>query len=64
MLFAAMTHLVKGLSVETLLKLKVEKSVICLVGTRRQTMSIIEQQSILFLKTSMRNKASRSCRLE
>jgi hypothetical protein len=58
MLFAAVKHLVKGLSLETLLALKVEKSLICLAGTRRPTISIIEQQSILFLKTLIRNKAS------
>jgi hypothetical protein len=36
MLFAAAKHLVEGLSLETLLTLKVEKSLICLVGTRDQ----------------------------
>jgi hypothetical protein len=64
MLFAAVTHLVEGVSLETLLTLKVEKSLICLVGTRRPTVSIIEQYSILFLKTLRRNEASRFCRLE
>jgi hypothetical protein len=43
MLFAAVNHLVEGLSLETLLTLKVEKPLICLVGTRRPTVSIIEQ---------------------
>jgi hypothetical protein len=43
MLLAAVTHLVEGLSLETLLKLKVEKFIICLVGTRRPTVSVIEQ---------------------
>jgi hypothetical protein len=33
----------EGLSLETLLKLKVEKFVICLVGARRPTISIIQQ---------------------
>jgi hypothetical protein len=56
-LFAAVTRLVEGLSLETLLILKVEKSVICLVGTRRPTVSILQQQYIWFLKTLMRNKA-------
>jgi hypothetical protein len=42
MLFAAGTHLVEGLNLETLLKLKVEKSLIYLVGTRSPTVSIIE----------------------
>jgi hypothetical protein len=63
MLFAAVKHLVEGQSLESLLTLKVEKSLICLNGTWRLTVSIIEQQSILFLKT-LRNKASRFCRLE
>jgi hypothetical protein len=46
MLFAAVTRLVEGLSLETLLALKVEMSLISLVGTRRPTVSIIEQQPI------------------
>jgi hypothetical protein len=46
MLFAAVTHLVEGLSHETLLMLNVEKSLICLVGTQRPTVSIIEQHPI------------------
>jgi hypothetical protein len=36
MLFTAGTHLVEALILETLLTLKVEKSLVCLVGTRRQ----------------------------
>jgi hypothetical protein len=64
MLFAAVTHLVEGLSLETLLTLKVKKSLICLVGTRRLTESIIEQHSILFSKTLIRKQASGFCRLE
>jgi hypothetical protein len=44
MLFAAVTHLVEGLSLETVLALKVGKSLICLVGTRSPTVSITEQQ--------------------
>jgi hypothetical protein len=63
-LFAAVTHLVEGLILETLLTLKQEKSPTCSLGTRRPALSIMEQQSILFLKTLIRNKASRSCRLE
>jgi hypothetical protein len=43
MLFADTTHLVKGSSLETLLTLKVENSLICLAGTRRPTVSIMEQ---------------------
>jgi hypothetical protein len=58
-LFAAVTRLVEGLSLKTLLALKVEKSLICLGGTRRPTVSIIEQESILFFKTLIINKASR-----
>jgi hypothetical protein len=50
-LFAAVTHLAEGLTLETLLTLKVQISLIGLVGTRRPTVSIIEQQQILFLKT-------------
>jgi hypothetical protein len=61
MLFAAVIHLAEG---EALLALKVEKSLICLVGTRRPTVSTIEEQLILFLETLTRNRASRFCRLE
>jgi hypothetical protein len=57
MLFVDMTHLVEELSLETLLTLKVETSVICLVVTRRPTIPLLEQESILFLKTLIRNKA-------
>jgi hypothetical protein len=43
-MFAAVKHLAEGLSLETLLTVRVEteKSVIGLVGTRKPTMSIIE----------------------
>jgi hypothetical protein len=64
MLFAAVTHRVEGLSLETLLTLRVEKALICVVGTRRPTVCIIEQQLILFSKTLARNNSSRFCRLE
>jgi hypothetical protein len=64
MLFADLTHLVEGPSLETLLTLKVEMSLICLVGTRRLTVPTIEQEQILFSKTLMGNKASRFCHLE
>jgi hypothetical protein len=50
MLFAAVTHVVEELSLETLLSLKVEKSVMCLVDTRRPTVSVWEQDSVMFLK--------------
>jgi hypothetical protein len=46
----AVTQLVEGLSLEKLLTLKLEEPLICLVGTWWPTVSIIEQQSILFLK--------------
>jgi hypothetical protein len=55
-LFAAAAHIAEGLRLETLPILKVEKSLICLLGTRRPTVSIIKQQLILFLKTLIRNK--------
>jgi hypothetical protein len=64
MLFAAITHLVEGLSLETFFTLKVEKSLICFIGICKPTVSIIEQQLILFLKTLTRNKVARCCRLE
>jgi hypothetical protein len=63
-MFAAAAHLFEGLSLETLLTLKVEKSLICLVGTRIQAVAVIDQQSIYFLKMLIRNKASRFYRLE
>lgn len=59
MLFKAVPHLVQALSVETLLTSKVEKSLICSVGTRRPIASIMEQQSILFLETLIGNEASK-----
>jgi hypothetical protein len=43
MLFAAVTHIVEGLNLETLLTLRVEKYLICLVGRRGPTLSITEQ---------------------
>jgi hypothetical protein len=57
MSFAAVTHRVEGLSLDTLLTKKVEKSLVCLVGTRRLTVSIIEQEALLFSKTLIRTKA-------
>jgi hypothetical protein len=62
--FVAMTHLAEGLCLKALLTLKVENFLICLVGTRIPTVSMMEWQLILPLKTSIRNKASRSHRLE
>jgi hypothetical protein len=64
MLFATVTRLVEGLSLETLLTLKVEETLTCLVGTWRSVVSVTEKQAILFLKPLIRNKASRFFRLE
>jgi hypothetical protein len=44
--FATLTRLFEGLSLDTLLTLKVEKSSICSVATRRPTVSITEQKSL------------------
>jgi hypothetical protein len=47
-----LVHLVERLSLKTLLMLKVQKSLICLMGTRKPTVSIVEKQlSNLFSKT-------------
>jgi hypothetical protein len=62
--FAAITHLVEGLSLETFFTLKEEMSLICFEGICKPTVSIMEQELILFLKSLTRNKASRCCRLE
>jgi hypothetical protein len=59
MLFAAIAHLVEGLSLDTFFTLKVEKSLICFAGICKPTLPLIEQQLILFLKTLIRNKTSR-----
>jgi hypothetical protein len=40
MLFAAVTHLAEGLSLETLLTFNVEKSLICVVSKPRPAVSI------------------------
>jgi hypothetical protein len=40
--FLAMTHLAEGLFLNALLTLKVENSLICLVGTRIPTVSMME----------------------
>jgi hypothetical protein len=42
MSFAALAHPTEGLRLRALLTLKVEKSLICLVGTRIPTVSMIE----------------------
>jgi hypothetical protein len=59
-LFEAMTHLVESLCLATLMTLKVKMPLICFVGTRSSKLSIIEQQSVLFLKMLLRNKAFRN----
>jgi hypothetical protein len=59
MSFAAMTHLAEGLCLNALLTLKVESSLICLVGTQIPTVSMMEWQLILPLKTLITNKTSR-----
>jgi hypothetical protein len=56
-LFAAMTHLAERLFLNALLTLKVENSLICLVGTRTPAVSMKEWQLILTLKTLIRNKS-------
>jgi hypothetical protein len=63
MSFAAMTHPAEGQCLNALLTLKVENSLIFLVGIRIPTVSMMEWQLILPLKTLIRNKALR-CRLE
>jgi hypothetical protein len=57
-------HPVEGIRLETFLILKVEKSLIYLMGTWRTTVSIREKQSIFFWQMLIRNKALRFCRLE
>jgi hypothetical protein len=54
---AAMTHLAEGLFLNTLFTLKAENSLTCLVGTRIPTVSMMEWQLILPLKTLITNKA-------
>jgi hypothetical protein len=56
MLFVAVTHLAEGPSLNTLLALNVGKSLICLVGTWRPTVSVTNQQLILFLKRLIRHQ--------
>jgi hypothetical protein len=53
-MFAAVEHLSEGLSLEVFLASEIEKSVICLVRTREQTVSTTKQQSILSLRALMR----------
>jgi hypothetical protein len=60
----AVTHLAEGLCFNALLTLKIENSLMCLVGTRIPTVSEMEGQSILPLKAFIRIEASRCRRLE
>jgi hypothetical protein len=64
MLFATMMHLPEGLCLNALLTLKAGNYLICLVGTRKPTVSMMEWQLILPLKILIRKKASRFRRLE
>jgi hypothetical protein len=54
-LFVAVTQLVVGLSLETLLTLKVAKSVICLVATRRPTV-IRNRTTVSFVLENVNKK--------
>jgi hypothetical protein len=64
MSLAAMAHLAEGLCLSALLTLKVENSLICLVGTRIPAVPMMEWQFIFPFKTLIRNKVSRCRRLE
>lgn len=57
----AVMHLDAGLKLETLLALNIELSLISLVGTRRQAVSIIGQKFILSVKILRMNELS-GCR--
>jgi hypothetical protein len=56
LLFAVVTHLDDGRSLEALRTLEVEKSLIYLEYTRRPAVSIIEQHLILSLERPTKNK--------
>jgi hypothetical protein len=60
----AVMHLDAGLKLETLLALKKELSLISLVDTRRQAVSITGQKFILSVKMLTRNELSGCCHLE
>jgi hypothetical protein len=64
MLFAAVMRLYGALSLETLLTLKAEASLIFLLGKWRQLLFIIERHLFLFLKILPRNEASKYRSLE
>lgn len=55
LLCVAVMHLDEGLNLETLLTLKKEMSLISLVGTRRQAVSITGQQLFVSMKMLTRN---------
>jgi hypothetical protein len=59
-----MVHLAEGVCLNALLTLKVENTLICLVGTRVPAVSKMERQLVLPLKTLIRNIVSGSRRLE
>jgi hypothetical protein len=61
---AAETHLADGLTLKLWLTTKVEKSIIILEGIRKLTVSNMEEQVILFLKTLIRKRASKCFLLE
>jgi hypothetical protein len=54
--FAAVTHLVEGLCLNALLTVEVGHSLVCLVGTRKPKVFMMEWQLILPFKTLVRNK--------
>jgi hypothetical protein len=55
--FAAMPHVAGGLRLNALITV-IEENFICLVGTQIPTVSMMEWQLILGLKSLIRNKAS------
>jgi hypothetical protein len=61
---AAETHLTDGLTLKLWFTKKVEKSLILLEGTRKLTVSNMEEQQILFINTLIRKIASRCFLLE
>jgi hypothetical protein len=61
--FAAVAHLAEGLF-SCAATLKVDSPLICILGTRIPTVSVMEWKFVLHLKPSIRNKASKCCRLE
>jgi hypothetical protein len=64
MLLAMVEHLGEELDLNALLTLKMEKILINLERTQRLTVSIIDWEPMLLLKTLVRNKATRCLHLE